>query len=275
MPLAQQDVDFVRHLVYQQSAIVLEADKGYLVDARLTSVAMAAGSPSVSHLVDRLRVERNNGLHQKVVEALTTNETSFFRDVHPFEGLRTVVLPELCPKRATTSRRLNIWSAACSSGQEIYTIAMMLRTDFPALATWQLGLYATDLSTAMVERTKQGKFSQLEVNRGLPAKYLRHFRRVGVEWQIGDEFRSMVQASAMNLATPWPRTLPAMDVIFLRNVLIYFDVETKKRILRQARELLRPDGFLFLGGAESPLNLDDGFERIPLGQAGCYRLRAR
>src|SRR6185436_8846093 len=129
-----------------------EADKGYLVDARLTSVAMAAGSPSVAHLVERLRVERNNGLHQKVVEALTTNETSFFRDVHPFEGLRTVVIPELMPKRATTSRRLNVWSAACSSGQEIYTIAMMLRTDFPALATWQLGLYATDLSTAMVER---------------------------------------------------------------------------------------------------------------------------
>lgn len=274
MPLKQQDVDFVRTLVYQQSAIVLEADKGYLVDARLTPVAMALGSPSVSHLVERLRTERNNGAHQRVVEALTTNETSFFRDIHPFEALRTTVLPELMSRRAL-GRRLNIWSAACSSGQEIYTIAMTLRQDFPSLAGWQLKLVATDLSSQMVARTKAGRFSQLEVNRGLPARFLHFFHRQGVEWQVSDPLRNMVDASTMNLAIKWPGTLPMMDVIFLRNVLIYFDVETKKRVLGQVKERLAPDGFLFLGGAESPLNLDDSFERLPIAQAGCYRLRPR
>lgn len=274
MALNQQDVDYVRTLVYQQSAIVLEADKGYLVDARLTPVALSTGSPSVAHLVERLRTERMNGLHQRVVEALTTNETSFFRDIHPFEALRKTVLPELMPKR-TIARRLNIWSAACSSGQEIYTIAMTLKQDFPSLAGWNIRLLATDLSSQMVARTRQGRFSQLEVNRGLPARFLPYFHREGVDWQVSDQLRGMVEATTMNLATPWPGSLPVMDVIFLRNVLIYFDVETKKRILRQARERLAPDGFLFLGGAESPLNLDDGYERLPIPQAGCYRLRQR
>jgi len=274
VPLTQKDVDYVRTLVYEQSAIVLDAEKGYLVDARLTPVAQATGSQSVPHLVERLRTERFNGLHQRVVEALTTNETSFFRDVHPYDALRSTVLPELIKKR-DTRRVLNVWSAACSSGQEAYSIGMILRQDFPQVASWHLRIVATDLANGMVERTRAGRFSQLEVNRGLPARYLRFFHRAGVEWQVSDELRGMVEARQMNLATPWPGNLPAMDIVFLRNVLIYFDVETKRRILGRVREILRPDGYLFLGGAETTLNLDDNFERLPLMQAGCYRLRAR
>lgn len=274
MSLTQRDVDYVRELVYRQSAIVLNADKGYLVNARLTSVAMATGSSSVTHLVERLRTEPPHGLQQQVVEALTTNETSFFRDIHPFEMLRTLVLPEMAARRAP-ARRLNIWSAGCSSGQEVYTIAMLLQQEFPELATWQIRLIATDLSVAMVERTRAGRFGQLEVNRGLPARYLGFFGRDGGHWRINERTRAMVDAFPMNLVAPWPRTLPRMDVVFLRNVLIYFDTETKRKVLGRVRDILNPDGFLFLGGAETTLNLDDGFERIPELNAGCYRLRPR
>ncbi len=273
MALTQQDVDYVRALVFDRSAIVLEADKGYLVDARLAPVAREAGLPSVQHLVNRLRVERPNGLHTRVVEALTTNETSWFRDIQPFEALKTHVLPGLIERRAA-ARRLTIWSAACSSGQEAYTIAMMLAQDVPALAGWTIRIVATDLSTEMVNRTKAGRYSQLEVNRGLPARYLRFFRRVGVEWQVDDALRGKIDAFPMNLATAWPATLPTFDIIFLRNVLIYFNVPTKRDILGRARRQMHADGALFLGGAETPLNLDDNFERVPLAQAGCYRLRS-
>jgi chemotaxis protein methyltransferase CheR len=263
----------VRELVRRGSAIVLEATKEYLVEARLGPLARKEGLRSLSDLVARLREQPEGPLHRRVVEAMTTNETLFFRDVHPFEALHKNLLPELIGRR-TTSRQLRIWSAACSTGQEPYTIAMMLREHFAELASWKIDILATDLSTEVLDKARKGTFGQIEVNRGLPARLMvKFFDQNGIDWQLKDEIRRMVEFRELNLAASWP-PMAHFDVIFLRNVLIYFSSETKKAILARVRTLLRPDGFLFLGAAETTMNLDDAFERVQLGKAGCYRVKS-
>lgn len=273
MALSQADFDYVRTLVQRKSAIVLETEKHYLAETRLQALARREGIESLEQLLTRLRANPHGGLPQKVVEAMTTNETSFFRDIQPFEMLKQVVLPELIKRRAT-ERRINIWCAASSTGQEPYSLAMLLRENFPSLDGWSVSIVASDLSTEVLERAKQGRYSQMEVNRGLSAQLLvKYFVRHGMDWQIKDDLRRMVDYRMINLIEAWP-PLPPLDIIMIRNVLIYFDVATKKQILAKARKLLRPDGFLFLGGAETTLNLDDAFERVEFQRAGCYRLRA-
>jgi chemotaxis protein methyltransferase CheR len=272
--LTQADFEYVRALVLKRSAIVLENEKLYLAESRLQAVARREGIDSIDTLVARLRTAPLNGLQQKVVEAMTTNETSFFRDVQPFEMLKQMVVPELMKRRAT-ERRLNVWCAASSTGQEPYSLAMMLRESFPSLGGWKVRISASDLSTEVLEKARRGRYSQLEVNRGLPAHLLvKYFQRQGVEWQIKDDIRNVIDYRQLNLIEPWP-ALPPMDVILIRNVLIYFDVETKRQILGKARRLLRPDGYLFLGGAETTLKLDDSFERVEFQRTGCYQLRKR
>jgi len=266
------EFDYIRRLVLEQSAIVLEDDKQYLAEARLLPLARREGLDSISSLVVNLLGKKLDGLHRKVVEAMTTNETSFFRDFHPFEALRTAILPELMLKRAS-SRELNIWSAACSSGQEPYSLALLLLEHFPNLVAWSIKLIATELSAGMLARARRGRYSQLEVNRGLPAKLLvKYFRQDGTDWETKEELRNRVEFQILNLAESWP-PLPPMDIILMRNVLIYFGVETKKRILGKVRQLLRPDGFLFLGGAETTFNLDDAFQRVQFDRTICYRVR--
>jgi chemotaxis protein methyltransferase CheR len=207
-----------------------------------------------------------------VVELMTTNETWFFRDLRPFEVLRSSILPELLTRRSD-ERRLHIWSAACSSGQEPYTMAMIISEHFPQLASWNVRIIATDLSTEILDRARAGRYSQLEVNRGMPAALLvKYFRKVGNEWHISDAIRRQVEFRELNLVEAW-LVLPLMDLVFLRNVLIYFDVETKKSIFGRVRRLLRPDGYLMLGGAETTLNIDDAFERTAFDRAGAYQLR--
>lgn len=272
--LSREDFEFVRSYIHEKAALVLEADKQYLVEARLTPLTRQIGVTSIGQLVGRLRLERSGPLGHSVVEAMTTNETSWFRDIHPFEALRTEILPPILAARQAV-RRLTIWCAACSSGQEPYTIGMMLKKHFPELGTWSVKILASDISTQMVERTRRGRYSQLEVNRGLPAPYLPYFRRDGLEYEIDASLRGLIDAFPFNLATPWPRTLPTVDIVFLRNVMIYFDVPTKKTILARMRGQMAADGALFLGGAESTLNLDDQFERVPLKQASCYRIKAK
>jgi len=272
--LATAEFDFVRKLVHEQSAIVLEDGKGYLVESRLSPIARKAGLASLSELVARLQSRRDDALQREVVEAMTTNETTFFRDRHPFDALRDVLLPELLAARAK-ERRLTIWSAASSTGQEPYSIAMLLREHFPELLTWNVRILATDLNEEVLAKARAGQYGQVEINRGLAAPMLmKYFTRDGLKWIISGDLRRMVDFQQMNLAAPWP-TMPPIDVIFLRNVLIYFDAPTKKRILANARQLLRPDGVLFLGGAETTINLDDAFERMPHEKAAVYRLRKR
>jgi chemotaxis protein methyltransferase CheR len=254
MTLATTSFDWVRDLVRRESAIVLQPGKEYLVEARLLPMARQMGLPDVGRLVEAVRQRPDPDATRRIVEALTTNETSWFRDGDPFTALPSTVLPELLAARGP-AERLQIWSAACSSGQEPYTIAMLLEDALPQAST-RVAITATDLSRAMVERTRAGRFSQLEVNRGLPAPMLvRHFARAGNEWEV---------------APALPRMGP-FDVVYLRNVLIYFDLPTKQVILRRVRELMRPDGWLFLGAAETTLGVDDSWERVVLGRSSAYR----
>lgn len=271
MSIDERDFGVIAELVRQRAGIVLEPSKAYLVDARLAPVARRHDLGSIASLVELLRRGRTTSLVDEVVDAMTTNETSFFRDVHPFTALQKQVIPELLERRADR-RELLIWSAACSSGQEPYSIALLLREHFAeALADWSVRILATDLSTDMLTRAQAGCFSQLEVNRGLPAGMLvRHFTRDGTQWRINEDVRAMVEFRALNLAGPWP-VLPSFDIVFLRNVLIYFDLTTKQHVLARVRRTLRPDGYLFLGTAETTLNVDPAFQRVPLSGVTCYR----
>jgi chemotaxis protein methyltransferase CheR len=273
MSLTSTDFGYIADLVRRESAIVLEPGKEYLVESRLLPVARDAGTDSITGLVRQLRGTTDPELRDQVVEAMTTNETSFFRDVHPFTALADTVLPELLEARRT-HRSLDIWCAAASSGQEPYSIAMLLDEALGGEAGWSARILASDLSPRMLERTRLGVYTQLEVNRGLPVqRLLRHFGREGHQWRAKENLRSMIRTQAINLDGPWP-AMPQMDVVLLRNVLIYFDVPTKKRILARVRDVLRPDGYLFLGGAETTLGLDDSYERVQVGRAPAYRLRA-
>jgi len=269
--MTNRDFDFIRRLLQERSAIVLEADKQYLVEARLLPLMRQLNLASISELVDHLRSQSANGLYNQVVEAMVTTETSFFRDRHPFESLRKVVIPELV-RRRSEERRLNIWCAAAASGQEPYSVALLLREYFPELAGWKIFLLASDLSQEMLARAREGRYSQLEVNRGLPAALLvKYFRQQGAIWELHADVRRLVELREINLAQPWP-FLPRMDLVLIRNVMIYFDVETKKTILGRLARLLRPDGYLLLGGAETTFHLDDSFRRVESLKSVFYQL---
>jgi chemotaxis protein methyltransferase CheR len=265
------DFEYVCRLVRDRSGIVLETGKEYLVDARLTPVARQCDLASVSELVGRLRAGPDNGLTTRVVEAMVTTETSFFRDLHPFNTLRTTVLPDLF-RRRRDERRLSVWFAACSTGQEPYSFALMIREYFPEFIGWRLELLATDISAETLARARTGVYNQIEVNRGLPATLLvKYFRQHGANWELSEVVRRMVEFREMNLTRPWP-VLPRMDLIFLRNVMIYFDVDTKKGILNRIARVMRSDGYLLLGGAETTLNLNDSIRRVEHLKGGFYQL---
>lgn len=269
--MTDTEFDYIRKLLLDRSAIVLGPDKRYLVEARLAPVISQLALPSISDLVTRLRLDAHNGIATKVVEALVTSETSFFRDFLPFEVFRNQVLPDLIKARAA-ERKLTFWSAACSTGQEPYTIAMILREYFPELVTWQISILGTDISNEVIAKAKSGVYSQFEANRGLPAKLMvKYFQQHGTNWQLTESIRNMVDFRQFNLASMWS-PLPLFDVIFLRNVMIYFDVSTKKEILGKAARLLRPDGYLVLGGSETTLNISDAFTRVEKLKAGYHQL---
>lgn len=273
MNLTAGEFDYVRDLVRRRSAIVLENGKEYLAEFRLTTLARREGYESLASLIARLRAEPDGPLHRLVVEAMTTNETSFFRDQHPFAALRSHVLPRLIERRAA-ERRLTIWCAASSSGQEPYTIAMVMKEYFPSLESWSVRIVATDLSREMVERTRAGRYSQLEVNRGLLAPFLvKYFERQGIEWQVKEPLRRMVEVHECNLAEVWPVMAP-IDIVFMRNVLIYFDLAQKRSILAKVRRVLRPDGYLFLGATETTINIDPGYRKEDVAKSSVYRVVA-
>ncbi|MCB9915660.1 MAG: protein-glutamate O-methyltransferase CheR [Planctomycetes bacterium] len=271
MSLAAQDFQFVCTLVRERSAIVLESGKEYLVESRLGPLAKVEGLPSVESLVAKMRSNPNGELTDKVIEAMTTNETLFFRDKHPFEALREEVLPELI-ERNRSKKELSLWCAASSSGQEPYTVCMLLREHFPELKSWKVRFLASDLSRNMLERVRVGAYSQLEVNRGLPASYLvKYFTKEGATWMVKPELRDMLDLREINLCKPW-LGLPKFDIVFIRNVLIYFDAETKRQIMGRIRGLLNPGGIMFLGGSETTINIDDEFQRVRRGSTWVYRI---
>ncbi|RMH36146.1 MAG: protein-glutamate O-methyltransferase CheR [Nitrospirae bacterium] len=269
---AKRDYSIVRSLVRERAAIVLEPGKDYLIESRLDSVVRELGLSSIDDLLSRLRGTRYSVLHEKVVEVMTTNETSFFRDRIPFEIFANVLLPDVLARR-DRDRVLSLWCGACSSGQEPYTIAILLRERFPELRHWRIRFFATDISPSMIARCRQGCYSEMEVRRGMPETLLtKYFRRCGTQWEVVDELKMMVTFQTMNLIGTW-LSFPRLDFVFLRNVLIYFDLETKKMILRKVRSQLAPDGYLILGGTETIGNLDDGFERLDYRGISCYRVR--
>lgn len=263
--------DFLTRFIRDRSAIVIEPSKMYLLESRLAPIAKDQGVSSLAELASALKRPGSRDLAQKVVDAMTTNETSFFRDLHPFDAMKNIILPELI-KRREAERTINIWSNACSSGQEVYSIAMLIRENFPMLQSWKIRLIASDLSQSILNKAQEGIFNQTEVNRGLPMPLLlKYFTKSGLNWQIKEDIRKNIEFKEINLIEPWPATMPPMDIIFLRNVLIYFDTNTKSAVLNKAAKLLRSDGYLFLGGAETTMNLDVKLNREAVGKATCYR----
>jgi len=273
MAVSKPDFDYIANLARSQAAIVLEPGKEYLVENRLTPIAQQQGFGTLENLIAKLRSETGmTALHNRVIDALTTNETSFFRDFHPFESLRKEILPQLIEKRAG-ARQLTIWSAACSTGQEPYTLAMLLRENFPQLESWKVSIIATDLSPTVLQVATAGNYSQFEVNRGLPAPYLvKYFSKQGDRWHIKPELKRNIQFRPMNFIQPWP-IMPPFDIVFIRNVMIYFDVETKKQILKRIRNCLLPHGYLFLGTAETTINLDPELVPMTVGRATVFQTK--
>ena len=270
MTLTQAEFTFVSQLVRKEASIVLAPGKEYLVEARLIPVARAVGAAGVSEFLADLQRRPNPANQRRIIDALTTNETSWFRDREPFSALTDVVLPELVKSR-TSSRKVRLWSAASSSGQEAYSLAITLQEHLPP--GWNYEIMGTDISTEMVKRAETAEYSQVEVNRGLPAAQLvQYFERAGAHWRITPQLRRNVSFRLMNLTAPLPAMQP-FDVIFLRNVLIYFDVAVKRTVLQNVARLLRPDGWLFLGAAETTIGIDDNYERVAAGRTSAYRVR--
>jgi chemotaxis protein methyltransferase CheR len=266
--LSAPDFEYVTRLLLDNAAIRINNTQEYLVRSRLEPLAKESGLPSLTALVEELRKKPFGELHRRVVEAMTTNETSFFRDVHPFETLKTVVVPELL--RTKKDRTFRVWSAACSTGQEAYSLAMLL-TELPGMREYRIQILATDLARSIVDRAEQGVFSTLEIGRGLPARALAsHFERQGTSFRVKAQLRGLIEWRQLNLAGKWP-LMSAFDLIFMRNVLIYFGPATTEMILRNACNALQPHGALFLGTTENTLGLNTGLESVTHGKTIYYR----
>ena len=263
-----EDFTFIATLLKERSGLVLSADKTYLLESRLIPVARKSGLKGLDDLVDTIRRTRPEPLIRDVTDAMTTNESFFFRDTKPFDILRDNVLPHILAARAG-KKSFRIWCAAASTGQEPYSIAMILREQAAKFAGWKIEIVGTDLSREVLERAKNGLYSQFEVQRGLPIQMLiKYFEKKEDQWQIKPELRAMIQYKELNLLHDL-KVLGNFDVVFCRNVLIYFDQPTKSRILENISMLMPDDGMLFLGGAETVLGISDKFKPLP-GQRGVY-----
>jgi chemotaxis protein methyltransferase CheR len=261
------DYDFLRKLLKDRSGLVLSADKQYLVESRLTPLARRAGIASLAELVAKLRTP-DERLIVDVVEAMTTNESFFYRDKIPFDHFRHAIMPGLMAARAK-ERRIRIWCAAASTGQEPYSLAMCLKDMKDKLTGWRVEILGTDLSTEVLEKAKAGVYSQFEVQRGLPIQMLvKNFTQVGDTWQIAPDIRAMVRYRPLNLLADFS-SLGRFDIVFCRNVLIYFDQDTKTGVLNRIAKLLEPDGYLVLGAAETVVGLTDAFKPI-VDKRGLY-----
>ena len=266
--MTPQDFDYLRQMLREHSGLVLSAEKQYLAESRLLPVARRHGLTTLGELVGKLKAATVSPLNVEVIEAMTTNETFFFRDKLPFEHFRDTILPALIDARAR-EKRIRIWCTACSTGQEPYSLAMILKGMNAKLAGFRTEIVATDISGDVLERAKAGIYSQFEVQRGLPIQSLvKFFSQVGETWQIVPEIRAMVQFRTLNLLKDFS-ALGTFDMVFCRNVLIYFDQDTKIGVLNRLARQMPGDGFLSLGAAETVVGLTDAFK--PLGdKRGIY-----
>lgn len=267
MPASASDYSFLREFILRRSENILDSSRDKLFEARLYRLLQSHSMSGLDELVNKLRQSADPALDQAVVEAMTINETSFFRDLAAFELLRQKLLPHLVEKRAGY-RALRFWSAASSSGQEAYSLAMLIRCHFPQTADWSVEIVGTDISAEMVRKAQAGRYSRMEMNRGLPTRLLlRYFTRDGEEWEIAPGLRAMCRFQQRNLAQALP-TLDRYDGVLMRNVLFYFPQETHKRILQNVHSALQPDGFLLLGASEQSIR-PDLWQPMLDGQA-CY-----
>jgi len=260
--MTELDFEFLRGFLKSRSGLSLTAEKRYLVESRLGPVCRCFELESLSELTRGLKGGRDSDLEKAVIEAMTTNETFFFRDKSPFDLFRDVLLPRFLAARAST-RRVRIWCAAASTGQEPYSLAMLLTEAAPRHPGWQFEIVATDISVEVLEKAKAGLYSQFEVQRGLPIQLLvKHFTQINETWQLSPDIRAMVQFKQLNLLHDFSH-LGVFDVIFCRNVLIYFDQDTKVNVFNHLARVIEPDGFLVLGAAETVVGLSAGFSPYP------------
>ncbi|EGY01647.1 chemotaxis methyltransferase CheR [Nitrospirillum viridazoti Y2] len=265
-----EDFDMFCTMLKQRSGLVLTKDKAYLLESRLMPVARKWNLKTLDELAATVRARKDENLLKDITEAMTTNESSFFRDQKPFDQFKQVVLPTLLESRAT-KKSIRIWSAACSSGQEAYSLAMMLSEDSVRLNGWRIEIVGTDLSSEMVEKSRAGIYTQFEVQRGLPITMLvKYFKQTGDKWQLSPQIRQMATFREYNLLTDLS-PLGQFDVVFCRNVLIYFDQPTKTKVLEAIAKQMPSDGVLYLGGAETVLGITDRFKPME-GQRGLYVL---
>jgi chemotaxis protein methyltransferase CheR len=261
---------FLLDHVYSHAGIVLDGDKHYLFECRLGPIVRQLGLESIDELCTLIQSSRQPDVGHQVVEAMTTNETYFFRDPSHYEAIRTVLLPRLVKERGDT-KKMRFWSAASSTGQEAYSLAMLLIQE--GLSHWNIQILGTDFSSQALERARSGKYQQIEVNRGLPAALLvKHFRRSGTVWQLDEKVCKMVNFEAIDLRDSM-RALGPFDLVFCRNVMIYFDAETKMKILKEIHGTLFRGGWLMLGGIETAFGIDEYFERLTVGNAIVYAAR--
>jgi len=270
MACSDLDYEYLRGVVMEQSANLIDPSRNALFDARLTPIARLSGATSLKDFVDMLKAGRPAHLHRAVAEAMTINETSFFRDIAPFEMLRQFVLPELIAKRRER-RRLRIWSAASSTGQEAYSVGMLIAEHYPELAHWDVKIIGTDISRYVVDYAQKARYRRLEVNRGLPARMLlKYMVRDGEEWEVAPQVRSMCEFRYANLCAPMPH-LPVFDLVLLRNVLLYFPQNDRKTLFTEIYQKIAPDGYLVLGNAEQAEDSTNLFE-VEFA-ANCYFYR--
>lgn len=266
------EYEYLQKLLKERSGLVLSSDKQYLVESRLTPLARRLGLAGISDVVAKMKAG-NTSLIASVVEAMTTNETFFFRDKVPFDHFRDTIMPAMLAARKNR-RSLRIWCAASSTGQEPYSLAMILKEMSAALSGWRVDILATDLSQEVLEKSKSGIFSQFEVQRGLPIQMLvKYFTQIGETWQIKPEIRAMIQFRQLNLLHDFS-SLGTFDIIFCRNVLIYFNQETKTDVFNKLAKVIEPDGFLVLGAAETVVGLSTGFNPYP-ERRGLYHPAAK
>lgn len=265
------DFEFYKDMLYKKSGLSLTPDKSYLIDSRLTPVAKAHGFDNLQAMTAKIKLAPDRELLKDIVEAMTTNETSFFRDSKPFDTFKNTILPYFLKTRVGT-RRLRIWSAACSSGQEAYSLAMLLKESSNLMSGWNIEIVGTDISDDIIEQARKAEYSQFEVQRGLPIMLLmKYFTQVGDRWQLKDDIKSMVRFENFNLLDPMTR-LGQFDLIFCRNVLIYFDEPLKRQVLNNMAGQMNKDGFLVLGGAETVMGFSEAFQ--PLKEyRGLYGLK--
>lgn len=272
MKISSIDFDFIRDIAEKKAGITIDIGKEYLVENRISSISRKYGYASLSNFISHLRDNPfDREIIDETIDALTINETSFFRDFHPFEHLRKSVIPEIIEANKG-SRKLSIWSAACSTGQEIYSIAILLSEHFPNLHNWNINLYATDISNTVLERARSGNYTAFEANRGLNDELKKkYFKQDGENLELNEAIRSQVTFQSLNFMEQWKNT-NTFDIILMRNVLIYFDTETKRKVLTKVKNCLSPQGHLFLGSSETTYNIDSDWVSIRNNESTSYKI---